>query len=303
MTLQQLRYFLAACSHGSFAGAAEALHIAQPSLAEQVRRLEQELGTRLFIRTGRRIELTEAGTKLRHGAERVLTEVDASLAAVRETVGLRRGTASIGTFGLAHRYLIADVARAFVDRYPEVNLRVVGQHSREVIEKVRDGELEAGIVSLPVEHPSLHVEALGADEILFVDLPGPDTRGPMPIEGLARVRLIAYTATLGWQDSIRRQLAAQAGALGTTLTAAIEVEHLESALELAGQGLGATYVPKAIAARVLDARLVAVPFAPRVFDTYAVIRRRDHQLSPATSALISLVRRQLEASGGLRPAG
>src|ERR1041385_5710049 len=61
MTLQQLTYFLSAAEHGSFSAAAESLHMAQPSLSEQIRRLEAELGVSLFARTGRRLELTEAG--------------------------------------------------------------------------------------------------------------------------------------------------------------------------------------------------------------------------------------------------
>lgn len=301
MTLQQLRYFLAACTHGSFAGAADALYCAQPSLADQVRRLEQELGVRLFIRTGRRLELTDAGERLRFGAQRVVAEVEASLTAVRDTVGLRSGTASLGTFGLAPRYLIKEVMTAFVARYPDVIVRVVGQNSHEVVDRVRAGELEAGLVSLPVDEPSLIVEPVGADEILFVARPGPDTERPMPVSRLAETRLIAYTAALGWRDSIRRQLLERARQEGVDLKASIEVEHLESALELAQEGLGGTYVPKAIAGSVLDARLASQSFDPPLLDTYVVIRRRDHELSPATVELLSLVRRRLETAGDLQP--
>src|SRR4051794_41921494 len=72
MTLQQLTYFLAAAEHASFSAAAESLYMAQPSLSEQIRRLEAELGVSLFARTGRRLELTEAGRLLLPHAERTL---------------------------------------------------------------------------------------------------------------------------------------------------------------------------------------------------------------------------------------
>jgi DNA-binding transcriptional LysR family regulator len=298
VTLQQLRYFLAACHHGSFAAAADALYLAQPSLADQVRRLEQELGVRLFIRTGRRLELTEAGSKLQFGAQRVIAELEAAEAAVRETVDLRSGTASLGTFGLAPRYLIREVVAAFVAHYPDVTVRVVGENSYQVIEKVRIGELEAGLVSLPVDESGFVVEPLVSDEILYAATEGPDTEQPMSIQRLAETRLIVYTAASGWRDSIRRPLMEWAQANGLELKASIEVEHLESALELANHGLGGTYIPKAIAATVLArTRLKAVPFEQPLFDTYAFIRRRDHKLSAATAELVSLVRRHLEAAG------
>src|SRR6185436_10951064 len=99
MTLQQVTYFLAAAEHGSFSRAARALYLAQPSLSEQVRALESELGVALFARSGSGVVLTEAGRAFRPEAERVL----AALATAREAVvgvrELRGGTLSIGMFG------------------------------------------------------------------------------------------------------------------------------------------------------------------------------------------------------------
>jgi LysR family cyn operon transcriptional activator len=143
VTLQQLRYFLSTCRHGSFTAAADALFIAQPSVAEQIRRLEQEVGVRLFVRTGRRLELTEAGSTLRLHAERVMAAMEAAEASMQGARHLRGGTASLGTFGVAQRYLVSELVTNFVSRHPDVTVRVVGQHSSEVIEQVRAGELEA----------------------------------------------------------------------------------------------------------------------------------------------------------------
>src|SRR3954470_25075894 len=106
MTLQQLRYFLATVRHGSFSAAAADLHLAQPSLSDQVRRLEAELGVPLFVRAGRRLELTEAGRLLRPHAERTLAAADDAAASVREIRALRGGTVAFGTFNSAHHYLL-----------------------------------------------------------------------------------------------------------------------------------------------------------------------------------------------------
>src|SRR5919199_6801675 len=106
MTLQQLAYFLAAADAGSFSAAAEELHMAQPSLSEQIRRLEAELGVELFARAGRRLELTEAGRRLLPQAERTLAAAREAAESVREGRELTGGTASFGTFGNAPYYLL-----------------------------------------------------------------------------------------------------------------------------------------------------------------------------------------------------
>ena len=129
MTLQQLQYFLGAFRHGSFSAAAEELHLAQPSLSEQVRRLEAELGVRLFHRVGRGLTPTEAGIALRPHAERTLDAAEAareSVVAVRE---LRGGTATFGTWGTARYYPGVDLVAEFRRRHPTVRVRVVGQNS------------------------------------------------------------------------------------------------------------------------------------------------------------------------------
>lgn len=298
MTLQQLRYFLAACEHGSFTAAADSLFIAQPSLAEQVRRLEGELGVRLFVRTGRKLTLTEAGSNLETHAKRVMAAVEAARASVKDTRDLRGGTASLGTFAIGYRYMVNEVVRTFVARHPDVSVRVVGQHTFEVLDKIRRGELEAGLVALPFDETGLVVEPVMSDEILYTALSGPDTTQPMSIERLVQTRFIVYDAVFGWKDSIRSKLNTQATEAGLELAVAIEVEHVESALELAAQGLGGTYVLQNVAESIgLPSGMGLVPFAPRLFDTFAFVWRRDHTPSPATAELIRLTREHLATFG------
>src|SRR3954468_24184947 len=157
MTLQQLTYFLSAAEHGSFSAAAESLHMAQPSLSEQIRRLEAELGVPLFARTGRRLELTEAGRLLMPQAERTLEAARAAQESVREVREVTGGTVAFGTFGSAHHYLTGGLVQDFRARYPGVRIRVVGQNSAEVADAGRNGELEAALIVLPVEDAGLDV--------------------------------------------------------------------------------------------------------------------------------------------------
>src|SRR3712207_1819139 len=143
MTLQQLRYFLSAVDHGSFSAAAESLHMAQPSLSDQVRRLEAELGVSLFVRAGRRLELTEAGQTLLPHAERTLEAAEETVASVREIRTLSGGTVSFGTFGSAHHYLLSGLVQDFRAQHPDVRLRIFGQKSSEGADAGREGRLRS----------------------------------------------------------------------------------------------------------------------------------------------------------------
>ena len=121
MTLQQLTYFLAAAEHGSFRAAANSLLLAQPSLSDQIRRLEAELGVPLFVRAGRGVELTDAGRILRPYAERVLAEAQEAMESVREVRDLTGGTVAFGFFGGAHHSLLGDVVRALPHELPRAS--------------------------------------------------------------------------------------------------------------------------------------------------------------------------------------
>lgn len=297
MTLQQLAYFLAAAEHGSFSAAAESLHMAQPSLSEQIRRLEAELGVSLFTR-GRRLELTEAGRLLRPQAERTLASAQEAAESVREVRTLMGGTVTFGTFGNAPYYLLSDLVQDFRTRHPDVRVRLIGQNSSEVADAVRDGGLEAGLIVLPIDDRGLDVRAAMEDEILYMSVDPERVREPMTIERLADAPLILYDARFGWADPTRRQLAERAQRAGVTIEPDIEVEYLEAALDLAARGLGDTLAARKITlGRGFARRLKSVGFDPPLVDTFAFITRRNAHLSPATRAFMALAEKRIQALG------
>ena len=150
MTLQQLLYFRTAAELGSFNAAARALHCTQPAVSDQVRRLESELGVSLFARAGRGLTLTTAGRVFLSHAERVTEAADDALASVGRRHAARERVVTMGTFRNAPYYEIAELAALYCDRNPESRLRMRGQNSYDVARAVQDGELEAGLVVLPV---------------------------------------------------------------------------------------------------------------------------------------------------------
>jgi DNA-binding transcriptional LysR family regulator len=292
MTLQQLTYFLAAAEHGSFTAAADALHLARPSLSEQIAKLEAELGVALFVRAGRRLELTDAGRLLRPEAERTLAAAGEAADVVRRARTLTGGTASLGTFSTAHHLLLPGLVEEFVRRHPEVAVRVVGENSVQLADAVRAGRLEAGLVALPIDDEGLEVGAPVAEfEVVYASV---RRTGAMTIERLAQAALVLPEARWGDDDPTRRQLAERAQRAGVTLRPRIEVQHAHAALELAARGVADTLVTRAL----LDSlpygdRLAAASLEPPLYEAFAFIRRRNARLSPATRALMELAEQHL----------
>jgi len=298
MTLQQLRYFLAAADHGSFSAAAAALLLAQPSLSDQIRRLEGELGVPLFTRAGRRVVLTEAGRILRPHAERTLAAAEEAADSVRGVRTLTGGTASFGTFGSAHQYLLGGLVQDFRRRHPDVRVRVVGQNSVEVADAVRDGTLEAGLIALPVDDRGLELRPSIREEIHYVSADPARVAAPKTIEDVAGAPLILFDARWGAVDPMRRQLAERAQQAGVRIEPQIEVEYLTAALDLAARGLGDTVCGlRVLAPRGLKRRLHSVSLAPPMYDTFAFVTRRGAQLSPATRAFMAVAERRVAALG------
>ncbi|HWD69018.1 MAG TPA: LysR family transcriptional regulator [Solirubrobacteraceae bacterium] len=290
MTLQQLLYFRIAAELGSFNAAARTLHCTQPAVSDQVRRLEQELGVSLFARTGRGLTLTAAGRTFLGHARRVTDAADDAQASVGRRSEQGRRLVTLGTFRNAPYYDIADLAARFVEQHPDGILRMRGQNSYDVARAVQEGELEAGLVVLPVDDSLLDVRALFRDEVLFVSADHELTRHPATIAKVAATPLILYDVSYGFNDPTRRQLAARAQEAGITIDPRMEVEHVETALQLCARGLGNTMVARAVlgGSPMLEA-LTAVSFAEQFFDFFALVTRRGVQLSRGVNEIVELI--------------
>jgi DNA-binding transcriptional LysR family regulator len=296
-SLRQLEYFLAAVEHGSFAAAATNLHIAQPSLSEQIKRLERSVGGKLFVRTNRNLQLTDMGRQLIPLAQNTLRSADALVDRVRDMRTLAGGTVSFGTFSSAHMYLLVPVTSEFNLRYPDVQVRVVGLNSSDVAAMVREGELEAGLVQLPVDERGLNVGKVElVDTVVFASSDPRRTSGPITIERLAQSRLILSEARWGEADPLRNSIARRAREAGLEIKPFVEVEFQTAALELAANGVGDTLVSYLLTRMPRFANLVSwAPLKPVLEERFAIVTRAKGTLSPATRAFMVLARQHISA--------
>jgi DNA-binding transcriptional LysR family regulator len=288
LSLQQVRCFCATLELGSFTAAAARLRVSQPAVAEQVRRLERLLGTPLFVRAGRGVLPTEAGRVFAEHATRSLRALEEAAGSVGELTALHAGTVTVGVFSGPLAWRLEELAASFLRDHPGLTVRLIGRNSSAIVERVRGGELEAGLVLLPIDDDGLDVRPIVRDEVLYVSADPERTRRPATIERLAATPLVFYDAESADDDPIRRQLAERAQALGVRLRPRVEVELIDIALRLVADGLGDTYLPSAYThAPYYPAGLTTAPFEPALHDTFASVTRVGAQLSPGVRELLA----------------
>ena len=305
-SLQQIRCFCAAFELGSFTAAARALRVSQPAVAEQIRKLEQAVDADLFVRAGRGVVATEAGRAFALHATESLRALDDAATSIGELTALERGGLALGVFGEPSAWRLDEVATAFLRRHPNVSLRLVGRNSSAVVEAVRRGELEAGVILLPVDDDGVDLRPIVRDEVLYVSASRERTRRPVTIEQLLETTLVFYDAESGDQDPIRRQLAERAQALGARLRPRVEVELKDIALRLVAAGIGDTYLPGAYTRMPYFSRgLHTTSFSPPLYDTFATVTRRGRRLSPGARGLLADIethmRKRVQGRGAAEP--
>lgn len=281
MQLQQLRYFLAVAETRHFTRAAEAAHVAQPSLSQQIRSLERELGAELFHRTRGNIALTDAGDALLPLARRILADTESARLAVQETVQLRRGRVRLGAPPSLCTSLVPDVLRVFRDRYPGVTLVVREGGSRDLVGWLAAGELDlALIITRPSgePEPALEVTELLHEELVLV---AADRRARRKV----RVTELKDWPLVMFREGydVREATLAACRAAGFEPEFAVEGGEMDAVLGFVRAGIGPAVVPGMVAAR---SGLAVTAFAgPGLGRTIAVAHGHEVPLTRAAEAL------------------
>jgi LysR family transcriptional regulator, hydrogen peroxide-inducible genes activator len=172
MELQQLRYFCAIADTGSFTRAAQQTHVSQPSLSQQIRKLEDELGARLIDRLGRNVQLTELGRSFLPRARAVLRDLEAARSDVVERKASIGGPIAVGVIPTIAPYFLPSILAAFSRKYPEVRVTVVEEITPLLLEKLRAGTMDVAIAALPLPARSQDFQSFPLRvEKLFAVLP------------------------------------------------------------------------------------------------------------------------------------
>jgi LysR family hydrogen peroxide-inducible transcriptional activator len=244
MQLDQLRYFLAVARHLSFTRAAESLPLSQPSLTNQIRRLERELGVELFERTTRHVRLTPAGEDFVGAAQQILNLVESAEIEMHEFSGLKRGRVLIGTIPTVGAFSLPPLLAEFHRQYPGIELAIQEEGSDVLLQLLLDEAIDLAIITAAEAHPSgaLERRCLVVDEMVVL-LPAGHRLVNRPKVRLAELKdeqFVLFKPGYG----LRRVVLDACTAAGFTPKIAFETSQRETIYGMVQEGLGITLLPR-----------------------------------------------------------
>ncbi len=287
MEIQQLRYLVAVARTKNFSRAAEQCHVSQPSLSQQIMKLEEELGERLLERGRREAKLTEAGRLFLPHAERVLDEVEAGRDVVNAMRGVVRGRVMLGVIPTVAPYYLPRVLRAFAKAHPEIEVSITEATTSELVRAVQAGELDVGLVSLPVAVRGLVAEEVFA-EALWLALP---KRHPLAKRDAVKMAELAEEPFMLLQDGhcLAGQSLEFCAMRGFAPKVTFRSAQMETIQAFVAAGMGVSMVPTM--ARREGAGVVYRPLHGRTPERkIGFIRAEGRVATQATRALVEFVR-------------
>ncbi|CDM66657.1 LysR family transcriptional regulator [Pyrinomonas methylaliphatogenes] len=291
MEMHQLRYFVAVAETGSFSRAAERCHVSQPSLSQQIMKLEARLGQRLFDRLGRRVVLTDVGRLLLDHATAILAEVEQVERQIREATHTVQGKLAIGAIPTVAPYLLPSTIELFLRRYPEVEITIQEEVTHQLLAATIAGEIDLAIVALPVSDSRLRVEPLFTEPLLLAMPRGHRLakRKRVRIEDLKKERFILLSEMhcLGEQVSnFCRQHEFEP-------RVACRSAQLPTILSLIAAGQGVSLIPAMAKESDKSRRRVYRPLSdPIPSRTIAVVRHRLRHQTPAMRQFVQLLKKR-----------
>ncbi|MBB3127729.1 LysR family hydrogen peroxide-inducible transcriptional activator [Paenibacillus rhizosphaerae] len=292
MEFRQLQYALQIAQERNFSRAAEKLHIAQPSLSQQLSKLEKELGVLLFQRNTSTVELTHAGASFMEQAQKIMDAVELLRQEMADISQLKSGKVVIGSMPITGAHLLPHVLPTFKRQYPDIEITLLEDSSMNLEKLTAGGKSDLSLLSLPLQEPSLTYEVIGEEKI---DLAVPESHAlaarakggkpvPVRIDELSEESFIVLKKGQGFRK-ITFDLCQQAGFEPKVV---FESNNMETIQSLVATGMGITLVPRFIA-RAPRSEFVPVylPLAePVPSRTLVVAYRRGRYLSKAAEAFI-----------------
>lgn len=241
MELRQLEYFLAVAERRNFTRAAEALHVAQPSLSQQIRALEREIGMPLFERTSRSVRLTSAGERLLPHARRALAAVADARQELRDGLAVPAGPVRLGATPTVATHLLPEWLAGFAAAHLAIDLSLTEGGARGLEAELVNAAIDLAVITLPAHHPSLQTALILEEELLLGVAPGHPlaTRESLAFSELAAEPFVLYREGYGLRESVLEACRLA----GFRPRVALDGGETETVLRLCAAGLGVTLVP------------------------------------------------------------
>jgi DNA-binding transcriptional LysR family regulator len=289
MDFDQLITFLEVAKQGSFSRAGEKVFRSQSAVSAQIRQLEQEYGDRLLDRSGKTVKLTPAGQVFYEYAQRLRALREESLTAVADHGRTPRGTLRVGANEATCLYVLPGVFAEYCRRYPPVQISIYRNFTYKIVEKLENGSVEVGILTLPIQSPSLKIHPIFRDKLMLMVNPG----NPLAKHKVVPVREIAkHPLLLPKTGHTRRMLDKLFRPYNSELQVRMELPSIGMIKSFVAADLGVSLISGSFARDEAEAgrvRLIDLEDA-ELYRELGLAYRRDRTLSVATTAFITLLR-------------
>lgn len=279
--LQQLQAFIAVAERGSFRSAAEHIHLSPPALSRRIERLESIIGTRLFNRTTREVELTSLGRVFLDRARAAIDDLESAMLGIADIATTRSGRVTVACVPSAALYFLPQVIRSFSAKYPSIRIRVIDESMNQTLQSVMTGESDFGIGFMSNLMPEIIFDAIHSDPFVLA---------------MRRDHTLAKNKSISWSSIEGEQLIAVSRSSGNrqllddALTKfgrrpdfAFEVSHIGTLLGMVEAGLGLAAVPR-MSLPVNHAAVIGLPLRqPTISRSLGLLTRQGVALRPAAA--------------------
>ncbi|OBZ17516.1 MULTISPECIES: LysR family transcriptional regulator [Bacillales] len=295
MELRQLNYVIQIALEKNFSRAAEKLHIAQPSLSQQLSKLEQEIGVLLFRRTTNSVELTQAGQVFVDKSQAILDAVEQLKQEMDDMAQMRRGRLVVGTLPITGSHILPMVLPVFGAQYPQIEVVLVEDTTAKLEQLTASGGTDLSLLSLPLIDSSLSYEPFLEEEICLAVPPAhPLARreNPIGISELQDEPFIGLKRGQGFRQ-ITVDICEQSGFSPRIVFESSNIETIQS---LVAGGMGIAFVPQMLT-RIKGTEFAPtyLPLNPKPTRTLVVASRKGRYLSKAADAFIRTLNKTISS--------
>ncbi|KPV59129.1 transcriptional regulator [Paenibacillus sp. A3] len=299
MELRQLQYALQIAIEKNFSRAAEKLHIAQPSLSQQLSKLEKELGVLLFQRTTNSVEVTYAGTRFVEKAQKILDMVEQLKQEMEDISQMRKGKLVVGSLPITGAHVLPLVLPVFQERYPEIDIVLVEETTSNLEQLTANGQADISLLSLPLIDDSLDYEPIIEEEIVLAVPPQHPLAARLAeggsktvdIEELQEEPFIALKRGQGF-----RQIAIElCNDAGFSPNIVFESSNIETVQSLVAAGMGIAFIPRMLLRGWNELAPAYLQLSNRPTRTLVIAHRKGRYLSKAVAAFMETFRKVMEA--------
>lgn len=300
MEMHQLEYVLAVARFNNFTRAAEEIKISQSSLSQQINKLESELGTNLFVRTTRSVQLTPAGTEFLKYAQRILSEVDDARRSVQDYVSIVKGDLSLGTLAVIGNYNLPNLIKSFQNSFPGIKMRIVEDQCDDLLAMLHSSRIDIAFVQSIKPNPQFIFHPLTQDIMVAVVSSNHPlaNRVSVDIKELKNETFILTPPSSGhFQDFHAACLTA-----GFEPQIILSCAIVKTMLGFVREDIGITVLSSKVAMAEQDAGIRILGLTPTIHRTISMVTRKSSDTAPAVKMFLKFTTQWLETQRSIERA-